>query len=216
MQGVNRGDLMEKEIVEFARNLASNNPLYAYIFFFINAALQILFPPYPGDTILVFEGYLSSQRVLNTFLMLFISLSATYLSSIFLYSISYKFGHSLVANKFVQKNFDIKRIEKLEEWFKKYGSLAIIINKFLPGVGSLTLIAAGLFNLPPIPAFVSIGVATIIHNTALFMAGRLTGDNIILIKTLFKEYNRIIVLAILIIAALYLYVKMTYNKKKDL
>lgn len=207
---------MEKLLVGFAKDIVSTNPFMAYIFFFFNAVLQIVFPPYPGDTITILEGYLSSKGHLNSFFLLLATLSGTYLSSIFLYIISYKFGERIVSNNFIKKYFDISKIYKLENWFKKYGPFVIIINKFLPGIGSLTLIAAGLFRLPPIPAFVSIGTATVIHNTFLFMAGRLTGDNMDLIRQIIREYNRIIISAAAIVSIIYLYVKFVYIKKKSI
>lgn len=48
------------------------------------------------------------------------------------------------------------------------------------------------------------------------MAGRLTGDNIILIKQTLKEYNKVIIIAVIIIFVVYSYVKLFYkNKYKD-
>jgi membrane protein DedA with SNARE-associated domain len=51
---------MEQNLIDFTKDIAMQYPYLAYIFFFISASLQILFPPYPGDTVLVLEGYLSS------------------------------------------------------------------------------------------------------------------------------------------------------------
>lgn len=205
---------MEQEIVAFAKNLYQTNPIYAYIFFFINAMLQVLFPPYPGDSIIVFQGYLSSTGVFNPYALLLTSLFATYVSSIFLYYISYKHGRRIINNKFISKYFDTKKVEKLEIWFTKYGSLAIILNKFIPGVGSLTLIAAGIFKLPYLPAFISIGIATFIHNSFLFYVGRIAGNNIEAIKYTAKEYQYYIIIALLIIGLAYSYFKFYLNKKK--
>jgi membrane protein DedA with SNARE-associated domain len=205
---------MEQEIVAFAGNLYETNPMYAYIFFFINAVLQVLFPPYPGDSLIVFQGYLSSTKVFNSYSLLFTSLIATYLSSLFLYHISFKHGRKIINNKFISKYFDTNKIVKLEGWFNKYGTMAIIFNKFIPGVGSLTLIAAGIFKLPHIPAFISIGVATLIHNSFLFYVGRVAGNNIEIIKHTVKEYQYYIVFALLILGLIYTYSKFYLNKKK--
>jgi membrane protein DedA with SNARE-associated domain len=206
---------MEKELIALAKSLAERNPLLAYLFFFINAALQILFPPYPGDTVIVLQGYFSSRQLLNTPLMFLTTLSATYLSSLIMYLLSYQFGEKVVANKYVSRFFDTEKIEKLNGWFIKYGSAAIIINKFLPGFGSLTLIAAGIFKLPQLPAFISIGVASLLHNAALFMAGRLTGENMDLIHQVFGEYKKLILSGILMIVGIYMYLMFIYKRKHE-
>lgn len=208
---------MEKYILEHIKDISSNNPFSIYLFSFINAVLQILFPPYPGDTITIFEGYLTSKEHLNIYFLLFSTLSGTYLSSLLLYLLSYKYGKSILSKAFIIKYFNSYKINRIETWFKKYGSFAIIINKFLPGVGSITFIAAGLFKLPPISAFLSIGIATVIHNSFLITAGRLTGDNIYIIKQTISEYNKIIIIAILLIFAMYSYLKFFYKRKhKDI
>jgi membrane protein DedA with SNARE-associated domain len=204
---------MEQEIVAFAKNLAQTNPAYAYMFFFLNAVLQVLFPPYPGDTLIIFQGYLSSIGVFNSFSLLLTSLTATFISSIVLYRISFKFGHSIIENKFIRKYFDTSKTSKLEGWFSKYGALAIVINKFIPGVGSLAVIAAGIFKLSRIPAYISIGIATFFHNTMLFLAGRFTGNNMYVIKSIIKEYQSFIFIGLLVIGILYFYIKF-YSKNK--
>ncbi|TDT60887.1 membrane protein DedA with SNARE-associated domain [Fonticella tunisiensis] len=204
---------MEHEILKIAGYLASSNPIMVYVFFFLNSTLQILFPPYPGDSIIVLGGYLSSTGILNTPLFVLSTLTATYLSSTFLYLISYKFSYRILANKLISKFFKVKRIYSLESWFRKYGSFAIILNKFLPGIGSLTLIAAGIFKLRPFSAFISIGIASILHNIFLIIAGRITGDNIVLIKHFLGEYNKIFIVSMIIVILIYLYVKFIFKKQ---
>lgn len=204
---------MEKEIILFISKVSTENPVFAYIIFFINAAIQVLFPPYPGDTIIIFQGYISSLGILSSPALLSTTLSATYLSSIFLYLLSYKLGHRVLSTKFIKKFIDIKKIYSLEGWFKKYGSLVVISGKFIPGLGFFSLIAAGLFELPPISAFISIGISTLIHNTILFMAGRITGNNMDIIKKAMFEYNRLIIIGVLTLSALYIYTKYIYKRK---
>lgn len=204
---------LEKYLLEYIKSTALTNPFSVYAFSFINAVLQILFPPYPGDTLTIFQGYLTSKGYLNIYFVTFSTLLGTYVSSLFLYIIGFKFSKSILLNKFIKKYFNLEKINKAETWFEKYGSFAIIINKFLPGIGSLTFIAAGLFQLSPISAFISIGIATIIHNTFIIMAGRLTGDNIILIKQTLQEYNKVIIIAVIIIFVFYSYVKFFYKRK---
>lgn len=204
---------MEKEILAFAKSIAESNPLLAYLFFFINAALQILFPPYPGDSVIVLQGYLSSRHLLSTPLLFLVTLAATYSSSLLMYYISYRLGERILSNRYISRYFNIERISKLEGWFNKYGSAAIIINKFLPGFGTLTLIAAGIFRLPQATAFISIGIASLLHNAALFMAGKLTGENIVLIHQVLDEYKKLILSGILMVSAIYIYVKFLHRKK---
>jgi membrane protein DedA with SNARE-associated domain len=205
---------MERSILAFAESIAKTNPLLAYTFFFLNSVLQVLFPPYPGDSVVIFQGYLSSKGLLSTPLLFLSTYTGAFSSSVFLYLISHRLGEKLVEGRFVKKYFDTKKIYKLENWFNKYGAIAIVINKFIPGIGSLTLIGAGLFKLKALPAVISIGAASLLHNMVLFMAGRLTGNNMLLLQQFVSQYEKLILSVILIISAIYMYFKYMHVKKE--
>ncbi len=205
---------MEGSILSFSEAIAKTNPLLAYGFFFLNSVLQVLFPPYPGDSVVIFQGYLSSKGLLNTPLLIITTNAGTFFSSVLLYIISNRLGEKVVEGKFVKKYFDTNKIYKLENWFNKYGAIAIVINKFIPGIGSLTLIGAGIFKLKFSPAIISIGAASLLHNMVLFMAGRLTGDNMLIIQQFVREYEKLILSGILIISAVYIYFKHIHIRKE--
>lgn len=203
---------MENYFVEFARNAANGSPIAAYLFFFFNSILQVLFPPYPGDSIIALQGYLSTKGILNPYILLTNIFIATYLSSLFLYIVSFKYGEAVINKSIIKNYFDINKINRLEDWFRKYGAIIIIINKFLPGLGSLTFIATGLFKLPRIPAMISIGVACILHNIVLFIGGRIAGENTKIIKNFIREYSIYIILGIIIIGLIYIIIKKLWGK----
>lgn len=204
---------MEGDILAFAEAAAKTNPILAYFFFFINAVLQVIFPPYPGDSVVIFQGYLSSRGILSPALLFMSTFAGTLLSSHFLYAISQKYGVGLIEIKFFKKYFHTERVYGLEKWFNKYGAPAIIVSKFIPGIGSLTLIGAGLFKLKAVPALVSIFFSSLLRSIFLFMTGQLAGENLELIKEFITQYQNLLLLLILIAAAIYIYFKY-FGKKK--
>lgn len=204
---------MEKEIAAFVNTLAAENSVIAYLFFFVNSVLQAVFPPYPGDTIIVLLGYLSSRNILNTPVVLTTILSGTYIGSVLLYAVSYKFKSRFINNKFIKRYINIDKVQSLESWFKKYGAFVLIGSKFIPGAAFIAIISAGLFELSPISVFISLGLSTLIHNTALFLAGRLAGNNMEKMKLAMAEYTHFIIFGVLIISILYLYIKSVYKRK---
>ncbi|SHE78280.1 DedA family protein [Caloramator proteoclasticus] len=198
---------MERQVLIIVKSIVDKSLIGTYFFFFLNSCLQILFPPYPGDTITIFQGYLTYRMGFNKYLMLLSTISGSFLSSMFLYYLSYAKSDIVLNNRFIIKFFNLDKINKLEDLFKKYGVFFILINKFIPGLGSLTFIAAGIFKLPLIPATISILLANVLHNTMLFSAGALTGDNMEIIKASIKEYYRLIVGITVIISLLYLIIR---------
>lgn len=205
---------MEQSLIEFTQNITVHYPALSYVFFFISAALQILFPPYPGDTVLVIEGYLSSKGLFNTYLIAINAMAATFLSSLLLYHTSYKLGDRIFALSIVNRFFSKDKSRRLTEWFKKYGSIVILISKFVPGIGSLTMIAAGTFKVEPLKAYAAMGAATAVHNSFLVFLGKTTGDNMELIKYLFRRYNIAILSAISVYAVLYICIKLFQKNRQ--
>lgn len=200
---------MEKQILSFIRDLACKNIYATYVFFLFNGFLQAVFPPYPGDTLIIFQGYLTYYMGFNKFMMLLNTTIGSFLGSLLLYFISYKESNRVLNNKFLIKLFSIDKIHKLENWFRKYGSFLIIINKFIPGFSSITFISAGIFKIPKTSAIISIFIANLLYNTMLFTAGFLTGDNIDVIKYSIREYSKLIILSLTLFSFVYVYIKKT-------
>jgi len=205
---------MEQSLMDFTRNISEQHPMLAFFFFFISAALQILFPPYPGDTVLILEGYLSSKNYFNIYAIAFNAMAATFISCLMLYYISYKLGDSIFNVSFINKYFSRDKIHKLTKWFEKYGSIAILLSKFVPGVGSLTMLVAGTFKVPAVKAYAAMGVATIIHNSFLLFLGKTAGDNMGLIKYTLRKYNIFIISILLLCALAFGYVKLLQKRKE--
>lgn len=194
---------VEQGIMELTKNIAEQHPHFAYIFFFLSAVLQILFPPYPGDTVLLLEGYLSSKGLFNMYAIVIIAVTATCLSSILLYHISYRMGKRIFSTPFVNTYFSKDRVIKLYKWFRIYGSFAVFLCKFVPGIGSLAVIAAGAFRVPKVKVYGAMTAGAVIHNVSLVLIGSTTGNNMKLIKELFRKYNMLIIAAALIAVSVY-------------
>jgi membrane protein DedA with SNARE-associated domain len=210
---------MEQNLIDFTKDIAMQYPYLAYIFFFISASLQILFPPYPGDTVLVLEGYLSSTGYFSPYLIALNAMAATFLSCILLYHLAYRLGDRIFEVSIIKKFFSRDKQQKLMDWFKKYGSAAILISKFVPGIGSLTMLVAGTFKVPRIKAYIAMGAATIIHNSFLVIIGRLAGSNMEHIKTIISKYNVVVIIVVFVCAGAYIYARVsrkTRQVRKDI
>ncbi|KPU45292.1 hypothetical protein OXPF_11850 [Oxobacter pfennigii] len=206
---------MEQALIDFTNNISANHPYLAYAFFFISAVLQIMFPPYPGDTVLIIEGYLSSKGFFNFFGITVNAIIATFLSCLFLYHTAYKMGDKIYDIPVIKRYFSKDKLLMLNSWFLKYGSFAILISKFIPGIGSFVMIAAGTFKASRISAYIAMAVAAILHNTMLVLLGRAAGNNMDLIKSMLHRYNVAVAVILIIAAGIYIYVKLSKKTKRQ-
>ncbi|RKD34269.1 DedA family protein [Thermohalobacter berrensis] len=189
---------METIIVELARSLVENNKILSFFFFFISQSLQVLFPPYPGDMVLILEGYLSGIAEINIVLVSLNAILATFLSSILLYHIGKKEQEKILKSKIINYLFDTAKVDKLRNLFDNYGPVAIIASKFIPGIYSVTILAAGIFQVPKRIAYISIAVITALHHILLIYLGNLVGENWKVILYKIEAYNKyVIILAVL-------------------
>ena len=194
---------MEQAIVQFAKSIVLNNTLLSYIFFFLSQSLQVLFPPYPGDMILVLEGYLSGLVGLNILLIVANAVTATTLSSILLYNIGRIKEEKILHSKIIHYLFEASKIDKLKKLFKKLGVFVIIISKFIPGIYSLTVLAAGIFKLNKRNSYIAIIAISFLHNTVFIMLGKIVGENWSIIFNKINIYNRYISIILIVVAVIY-------------
>lgn len=200
---------MEQAILNFAQSFDATKSVLAYIFFFFNSSMQALFPPYPGDTIIVFQGYIGTLGVFNNFLIVFATLLGTLVCNVGVFLFCHKNGDKILNNKFFTKFFSVEKIEGLKKVFNKYGAALIAFNRFVPGLGMITVISAGIFKINKFKAIVAACVASTVHNLLLLSLGYTVGYNIPLLKSIMFRFNKFfIILAVIIgIAALVVYIK---------
>ncbi|WIV11269.1 VTT domain-containing protein [Proteiniborus sp. MB09-C3] len=203
---------MEEFIIDFAHNIVMENVLLSYVFFFASQSLQVLFPPYPGDMVLIIEGYLSEVAHLNIYFIITNAVASTSLSSILLYNIGRKKEEKILHSKVVALLFGTSKIAKLNKLFSKLGALVIVISKFIPGIFSLTLLSAGVFKVKRKSAYLSIIAVSFFHNFVLIALGKLLGENWTIILRKLDVYNRYFI--IIAIIAIIIYLIMLQLKKR--
>lgn len=203
---------MEGLIIDFAQKIVNDNIILSYLFFFISQSLQILFPPYPGDMVLIIEGYLSEVAHLNIYLVIANAVTSTSLSSILLYNIGRRKQEKILQSKLITFLFATEKIKKLYKLFSKLGSLVIIISKFIPGIFSLVVLSAGVFKVKKRFAYISIIIISFLHNSTLILLGKLVGENWSVIFRKLNVYNRYIIVAAIV--GLIMYLIMLQLRKK--
>ncbi|MDY6968097.1 MAG: DedA family protein [Spirochaetota bacterium] len=208
-------DLINSIIEYFLNN---NNSIIIYIFLFISAVIENLFPPIPGDTITALGAFLVGIGRLDYF---FVYLSTT-LGSIVGFMGLFFLG-KLLGKEFLQnknyKYFTIKNIESTEKWLLKYGYWIVLANRFLPGIRSVISITSGFSRLNTLKVTILATISASIWNLILIHIGFLLGDNWITVKnqinSILRQYNITVgILLVIIIAIIVIYKKIVKRKLK--
>ena len=186
--------------------LHSIKPGYLYGVLFVSAIIENLFPPIPGDTIVLIGAYLAGRGELGLgYVFVSTTLGGT-VGFLALFLVFKYFGR----NFFVKKNywfFTEGNIQKVQRWFDRYGYLVILFNRFLSGARSVVSVFAGIANMKTFYVSIFTFISCIIWNGMIIGSGYILGQNWRLLVSVLKTYQRIVFLLILLLATLWIILK---------
>lgn len=181
-----------------------------YLFLFISATVENLFPPIPGDTITAFGAFLVGTGRLN-FWYVYISTS---LGSVAGFMMLVYVGQFLGRKYFHDKDykhFPRERIVKTEGWIHKHGYLIVLANRFFPGIRSVISLVSGMSMLKNHLIFLFALISAALWNLIWIYAGFSLGNNWNLVEekleVMFRQYNTAMIIIIVISAIIFFIVK---------
>ena len=180
---------MINNIIEF---LLPQNTLFLYVFLFLSAVIENLFPPIPGDTITVFGAFMVGTGRLG-YLPVYL---ATTIGSVCGFMLLVMVGRLLEREFFMKKNsrlFPAQTIISAEQWFARYGYFVILVNRFLPGIRSVISLVSGMARLNLWYVLLLSLISASIWNLIWIQVGFVLGNNWQTVKEqagiLLKRYN---------------------------
>ena len=187
------------------------SPFFVYLLLFLSAYMENIFPPIPGDTVVIIGAYLVGIGRLNIFFAFFVTTLGSIMGFMTLFFLSFIYGNSILERKFFRGY--LPTIEKVERWFNKYGYGVILFNRFLSGARSVISIFAGVSKLKPQKVFIYATISCGVWNFFLIYVGYKLGENWKILVEFMKKYNRFSLLGIVVIFFIYFFIKFM-NKNK--
>src|SRR5881396_3621997 len=119
--------------------------------------------PAPGDVFVMYVGTRVPHNLFAWILAWLGLILAVVLGATNLFLLSRRFGRRLVASQFAEYvHLSPERIAKADAWFKRYGVLAIIFGRHIPGFRIPITVASGVFRIPYRVFAPSVAVSTAI------------------------------------------------------
>ena len=137
-----------------------------------SAALEYLFPPFPGDTITLFGATLITAHGWNFTLVFLSVLAGSAVGSM----IDYFFGHHLARIR-GNPGDRAAKLDLIVERFRRYGPAYLAINRFLPGIRALFFVAAGMAGMRAWTVLFYSVLSAGLWNLAIIGLGSLLGMN---------------------------------------
>ena len=129
--------------------------------------------PIPGD---VFIATVAALPNSNYFLVVAVVMTATLTGSTILFTLARKIGNKLLIKFGKYIKVTPQKVKKIEKWFEKYGGLAIVIGRLIPGLRIITPIVAGTFEVSYKTFWAYTALAAFIWANIYFVIGKFFGD----------------------------------------
>ncbi|MBW2348340.1 MAG: DedA family protein [Deltaproteobacteria bacterium] len=120
--------------------------LLLYLSLGVSAFVENVFPPIPGDTITAFGAFLVGTGRLGLAGVFAVTTAGSLLGFMTLFGLGKALGRRFFLDK-DYRFFKAEDILKAEAWFRKYGYLLVLLNRFFPGVRSVISVAGGISRL---------------------------------------------------------------------
>ncbi|MFK5880979.1 MAG: DedA family protein [Sulfurospirillum sp.] len=200
---------MLNQVINTIVNMVSD---LGYLGIIIMMFLESSFFPFPSEVVMIPAGYLASKGDMDIYIAIFSGVFGGVLGALFNYYLALRLGRALIVKYGKYFFMSEQKLDKIEQFFKKYGNISTFIGRLIPGVRQYISLPAGLgrMNLKFFVFYTALGAGLWV--TILTLLGYFIGENQILIK----EYLHIILLILFsfisIIGIIYYLLKKRTNR----
>ncbi len=171
-----------------------------FVTVFLASYIENVFPPIPGDTILLFGAYLVGRGDLSFSMALATTLLGSVLGFMTLYFVGYKYSRGFMYSK-QQTWFSPNSLERVEHLFDRWGYGVVLINRFLAGLRSVVGLFSGIGKLKIWKVLILSIVSSLFWNGTLIWLGSSIGENWEQIGVYLKRYNTVVTIIIVVVIA---------------
>lgn len=204
-------------VEEIIRRLSALNPVWVYFSVSGIAFLENIFPPIPSDVLVLFVGSLVGIGSVDFTVALFFTTVGSTLGFVVMYKIGDWFGLRILETGRL-KFIPVENVHKMEGWFRKYGYVLIVANRFLSGTRAVVSFFAGMSELPLSITTILSFVSALTWNFLLLYGGMKLGQNwqklAFYIDTYSKAFMGILVIIALLVLARYVLKRSTPNGRQ--
>ncbi len=176
-----------------------------FITIFTASYVENIFPPIPGDTILLFGAYLVGRGNLSFGMAMVTTLLGSVFGFMTLYILGFKYGRGFMYSK-QQTWFSPNSLARVERLFERWGYGVVLINRFLAGLRSVVGLFSGIGKLTIWKVVLLSTISSLLWNGTLIWLGSSIGENWEQIGVYLKRYNTAVsIIMICIIAGFFIH-----------
>lgn len=136
-----------ESFVQWVISLVSD---YLYAGIFTAALIETIFPPIPSEAIFPLAGYIVSQKGMPFIHVIGLGLTGaagSTIGALGIYLITLKLGRAVLVRYLKYARINEERLAKVDNWFAKHGTKAVLFGRMVPGIRELISIPAGVLKM---------------------------------------------------------------------
>jgi membrane-associated protein len=177
-----------RRLAELLAELLHRTGPAAPLLLFLAAFIEYVFPPFPGDLLVVLGAWYATHGELSwpvTFV-------AVTLGAVLGAAVDWRVGRWLgarIGERAAAGRLDRERVLRFEAAYRRWGGLLLVANRFLPGVRAFFFVAAGASGIPLWEVLLFGGLSAALWNGLLLAAGAYAARNLEELVGLVERYN---------------------------
>ncbi|UCC43072.1 MAG: DedA family protein [Candidatus Zixiibacteriota bacterium] len=188
------------QVSEYLDYLFAYGPFIVYLAIFLSCLIENLFPPFPGDSVILVAGGLVATGRLDLVLSMLLILSGGMSSVMVLYLL----GRNRGRDYFIRKNFKYfpaADIYRMENAFRRWGAMILIFSRFVVGARTALALVAGMSRYPTNRMVLFSLVSYLLFCSMLMYIGIVLVENLDRITYYVRTYNTVVwpILALLVL-----------------
>ncbi len=190
---------MGEHIEDFLVWMEAVPVIWAYLAILVIAYGENVVPPIPGDMVVVFGGYLVGVGKLNFAIVVLLSTVGGALGFMTMYAIGRKIGEAVIESDRVPW-IPRKQVDSARSWLERWGYGLVAANRFLSGLRSVISLAVGMARTPVMPTAFYATLSALAWTGLITYGGYAVGENWTAIALFLRDYGRIVVAVIGLVA----------------
>ncbi len=163
--------------------------LLIYALLGTGAALENVVPAVPADTFVVLGGFLSEVGGLQARWVFLATWVCNVASAIAMYRVGHRHGRTFFSAGWGRHVLNPHQMKRMVGFYDRFGTAAVFLTRFLPGLRSVVPVFAGVTHQPLLPVAIPLALASAIWYGALVWAGAYAGRNLDAVLALLGRVN---------------------------
>ena len=152
--------------------------------------VEYVFPPFPGDTIVVLGAWYAVHGALS-WPAAFAAVTTGAVAGAWLdWRVGRAIAPSVEERAALRGPLDAARLARFEAAYRRWGGLLLVANRFLPGVRAFLFVAAGAARIPLGKVLLLGGLSAALWNALLLGVGALLARNLQDMSAILDRYTR--------------------------